>query len=405
MIKNITIISFVLKNIYDMFLTYLNIKGQDRELPENVKDVYNEEEFNKWKQYNKENIKLGIIEDVLSFILNFVLLVFNIYALFFYSFNGNDYFRYFYVVLILSILSSIISIPINYYDTFVIEEKYGMNKTTIKTFILDILKPFPIEIIMTLLPVYIIKFLYDKYGNNGALIIIFSIVAISLLLSVFIMQLLKIFNKFTPLEDSELKDKLINLCEKYNIKVKKIVVKDASRRTTNANAFCTGLGKKKTISLDDNLLNNYSTNQIIAVFAHEFAHAKNKHTIKQLPLGIFRIVLILSLIIFLLNFNELSFAFGFNETNYLIIFLILGILIWPIDIILDFISNCISRCYEYEADLFAAKEGFGEDLISALKQLNKESLSTINPHPLIVKLTYSHPTLSQRISAIRKQKD
>ena len=214
------------------------------------------------------------------------------------------------------------------------------------------------------------------------------------------MQLLKIFNKFTPLPDGELKDKLTALCEKYDIKVKKIVVRDASRRTTKANAFCTGFGKRKTISLDDNLVNNYTSDQIVAVFAHEFAHAKYKHVLKTLPFGIFKTVLMLAMFIVLLNFESVSLAFGFAERNYFIAFLVIGTIMWPIDVLLDYIGNYLSRKHEYEADAFAAKEGYGDELISALKKLSKESLSNINPHPLIVKLTYSHPTLSERITAI-----
>ena len=400
MIKVIVIVAFLLREVYEWILTYIDIKGADRPLPDNVKDVYNEEEFNRWKAYNKENLKLGIFEDITEKTFNLCLLVFNVYAVVFYSFDVNDYFRYLYLIILLALTTTIISIPFDYYDTFVIEEKYGMNKSTKLTFVLDILKSLILGVVLSFLFVVIIKYLYDRFGNKGAILIILAVLGIVLLLAVFIMQLLKLFNKFTPLEDGELKDKLIALCEKYDIKVKKIVVKDASRRTTRANAFCTGLGKKKTISLDDNLVNNYTIDQIIAVFAHEFAHAKYKHTIKILPFGIFKSIFTVVIIIVFLNFEGLSIAFGFREQNYMMVLVALGIIMWPIDEVFDYIANALSRKHEYEADAFAAKEGYGKELIDALKKLNKESLSDINPHPLIVKLTYSHPTLSERISAI-----
>ena len=402
MIKYIIIISLILKTIYDFFITYLDIKGSERPLPENVKDVYNEEEFNKWKSYNKENIRLGIVDDICEFVLSFILIAFNIYALLFYVFDTNDYVRYLWLISILAIISLILSIPFDYYDTFVIEEKYGFNKSTKITFVLDKIKGLLVGVVLSFIPIVIIKYLYDKYGNEGALLIVVVVVLFSLVIAILIMQLLKVFNKFTPLSDGELKNKLIALCEKYDIKVKKIIVKDASRRTTKANAFCTGFFKKKTISLDDNLVNNYTTDQIVAVFAHEFAHAKFKHTIKVLPFAIFRIIFTVLIFILLLNFKTIYYAFGFQEINYVVAFLIVGLITWPIDIILDFISNYLSRKHEYEADSFAAKEGYGEDLISALKKLSKESLSDINPHPLIVKLEYSHPTLSERIAAIEE---
>ena len=400
MLKTVVIILFILKEVYDGILTYIAIKGADRPLPENVKDVYNEEEFNRWKAYNKENIRLGIFNSVVDFILKFFLLLLNVYAVLFYVFNINDYMKYLWLVFILAIISLVIDIPFDYYDTFVIEEKYGMNRSTKLTFILDKIKGLVVNVALSYIPIAIIKYLYDRFGNNGAILIIISIVGITLLIAICIMQLLKIFNKFTPLPDGELKDKLTALCEKYDIKVKKIVVRDASRRTTKANAFCTGFGKRKTISLDDNLVNNYTSDQIVAVFAHEFAHAKYKHVLKTLPFGIFKTVLMLAMFIVLLNFESVSLAFGFAERNYFIAFLVIGTIMWPIDVLLDYIGNYLSRKHEYEADAFAAKEGYGDELISALKKLSKESLSNINPHPLIVKLTYSHPTLSERITAI-----
>ena len=402
MIKVIAIILFVLKELYGSFLTYIRIKGTDRELPDNVKDVYDEEEFNRWKSYKKENIRLGIINDIVGFILNISLISFNLYAALFYVFNVNDYLKYLWLLAITAIIGLVVSLPTDYYDTFVIEEKYGFNKSTKMTFALDKIKSLILGVIVSSIPIFIIKYLYDKFGNRGAILIILSLIAVSLILALCVMQILKIFNKFKPLEDGELKDRIIALCEKYDIKVKRIVVKDASRRTTKANAFCTGFGKKKTISLDDNLVNNYSIDEIVAVFAHEFAHAKYKHTLKTLPFGIFRMVFLLVVFIVLLNFESISLAFGFREMNYMIVLLVLGLIIWPIEILLDYIANLLSRKHEYEADAFTAKEGYGEMLISALKKLNKESLSDINPHPLIVKLTYSHPTLSERITAIRK---
>ena len=402
MLKIIVIIFDILKEAFDSFLLYLSIKNVDAKLPENVKDVYNEEEYNNWKKYDAENNRLTIISGMVDFIVFIAFLTFDLYAKIFYMLDVNSYLRYFWLIFIISILSTIISLPFSYYDTFVIEEKYGLNKSTKQTFFLDLIKTFFINLLLMYVVIVIIKFLYEKFGNVGGILIIITIVGISLLIAAGIMLLLKIFNKFKPLEDGELKEKLIALCDKYDIKVKKIVIRDASRRTTRANAFCTGIGKKKTISLDDNLVNNYTVDQIVAVFAHEFAHAKYKHSIKMLPLGIINVVVVLAIIILLFSFDGISVAFGFSELNYLIIFLVFGILSWPFGIINDYFTNSISRKHEYEADAFAAREGYGEELIASLKKLNKESLSDINPHPLIVKLEYSHPTLSERITAIKK---
>ncbi|MBQ2204697.1 MAG: hypothetical protein II411_02230, partial [Lachnospiraceae bacterium] len=140
MIKVIAIILFVLKELYGSFLTYIRIKGTDRELPDNVKDVYDEEEFNRWKSYKKENIRLGIINDIVGFILNISLISFNLYAALFYVFNVNDYLKYLWLLTITAIIGLVVSLPTDYYDTFVIEEKYGFNKSTKMTFSLDKIK-------------------------------------------------------------------------------------------------------------------------------------------------------------------------------------------------------------------------------------------------------------------------
>ncbi|MDO4939798.1 MAG: M48 family metallopeptidase [Lachnospiraceae bacterium] len=399
--KIFVIISYLLCTAFAMFKRRLADSYVDRELPENIRDVYNEDEYNRWKAYRKEGQNLSRIEKVVTSILLLCFLLFNLHSKVFYAINANDYVRYLFALTVINLISDIISLPFDYYDTFVIEEKYGLNTSTKKTFFLDAIKEFIIGMVLSYGLLVLIMLLYNRFGNVGIIWICLAIVAISLLISIFAMTFLSIFNKFSPLEDGELKTKLLDLCGKYGIKVKKIVVKDASRRTTTANAFCTGLGNTKTISLDDNLIKDYTTDQIVAVFTHEFAHAKFKHIFKSLPFGILRTVLIIAALGIIFNIPALYTAFGFTTLNYMMAIQCLGYFTWPFSTLLDLISNKISRNHEYQADAFAAEEGYGEDLISSLKKLCKESLSNINPHPWIVKLDYSHPTLSQRIEAIR----
>lgn len=398
--KLIICISLVIKFLYDEFLTYLDYSYIDKELPENVKDVYNEDEYKKWKAYQNEGKYIGLAEDVIDFLLIFCFIIFNIHSKIFYMFDVSDELRYLYSIIFFSIASLVIDIPFDYYDTFVIEEKYGFNKSTKLTFFLDIVKSFILSTALTYVVLIVIKILYERFGNIGLIYIICFMLLLSLIIVLLVMPIMKIFNKFKELEDGELRQKLEALCEKYNVKVKKIVIKDASKRTTKSNAFCTGLGKRKTISLDDNLVNNFSTDEIVAVFAHEFAHAKYKHMLKSLPFGIFRTIFNILMVGVLLNYKNIFVEFGFNDINYMFAFVIYGYLIWVIDEILDLFSNVLSRKHEYEADAFAAKEGYGVELIKSLKKLYKEDFSDINPHPLVVKLSYSHPTLSQRIQAI-----
>lgn len=401
MLKIIIILMFILMKGFEFTVERVNHICQGKELPENVKDVYDADEYDKWRNYENDSEKFSIISELVSIAFSLILLVTNAYAWMFRMLPGfNEYIQSLIVILALSVMTTIISVPFKYYDTFVIEEKYGMNKTTRTTFWLDVLKEFIISIIIVFLFTAIVMFLFDTFGNTAIILATVVMLVISLVLALIIIPLMRIFNKFTPLEDGELKDKLIGLCEKYGLKVKKIVVKDASRRTTKFNAFCTGLGKFKTISLDDNLVNNFEDDEIVAVFAHEFAHARYKHIIKSLPFSLFRTLITFAVLGLLLNYSGLCMAFGFDGVNYFFALQLLSIISWPLTKLLDIVSNYISRKHEYQADAFAAKEGYGDKLIAALKRLSKEALSDINPHPVKVVLDYSHPTLSQRITAI-----
>ena len=404
MIKWLLIFSFILEKVVDGVIHYLDSKYMEKSLPENVKDVYNEEEYLNWKSYEKEGGRLDFISDLISTGLLFLFLAFNWYAGIFDFLSVYPlYLQYLFFIIIMIAMMLPIELPFDYYNTFVIEEKYGLNNMTKRTFWLDQLKDFLIALGVSYGIFVILIFSFERFGNLAIVVAIIAIVVVSLVVAALIVPLMRIYNKFTPLRDEELLQKLHALCEKYQVEVKKVVVKDASRRTTKSNAFCAGIGKKKTISLDDNLVNNYSSDQIVAVFAHEFAHARGKHVWKSLPFGLFRTVLIMVALGIVLNFPVLFQAFGFQETNYFFAMTLIEMISWPLTMLLAAIGNYISRKHEYEADAFAAREGYGEALIGALKQLSKESLSDINPHPLVVKLEYDHPTLSQRIAAIREE--
>lgn len=399
--KALIIVLFVLNSVYDFFMIKLSFSDTDRPLPDNVKDVYDEQRYKLYKAYKKESGKVELASAVVSFVINLAFLVFNVYATVFDLFDGlNIYLQYFLLIVVFDVFTTIVKTPFSYHDTFTIEEKFGMNKTTKKTFFLDKLKGFVLGIILSMAIISIMIFFFSRFGIQAIIWTAAAIVALSLLLSTLVLPLLKLFNKFTPLEDGELKDKLLALCDKYHVQVKRIVVKDASKRTTKANAFCTGM-KKKTISIDDNLLNNFTTDEIVAVFAHEFAHAKYKHVLKTLPFSLLQSILSIVIFGLILSVNQFFTPFGFTHANYFFALIVLDALLWPFSNLSGTAMNYISRKHEYEADAFAAKEGYGEALISALKRLVNESLSEINPHPWIVKTTYSHPTLSQRITAVR----
>ena len=405
MVRTVAIVMSVTKSIYD-FVTFLLAAGMwKKPLPENVKDVYSKEEYEKYIRYKKDCTRSDIESMVLSFILDLMFLVCNVYSAVFNSFaSWNIYPRYILMIFIFAVIDQIVSIPFAYYDTFVIEEKYGMNRTTKKTFLLDRIKSFIVSAILTSLLISVIIFFFTRFGIKAVVWTAGAVMVFSLVANLLLMPFMRLFNTFTPLEEGELRDRLTALCTKYGVKVKRIVVRDASRRTTKANAFCSGL-KKKTISIDDNLMDNFTTDEITAVFAHEFAHAKYRHVLKSLPFSLISSVILIAAFGVLLEFPALFTAFGFETANYFFAFLLLGTITWPVTIPFNTFLNYISRKHEYEADAFAAKEGYGEALISALKRLVSESLSSVNPHPWIVLTEYSHPTLSQRIESIRKKEN
>ena len=405
MLKIILIISFVLEQIFDFVLVKLNDSYVKKPLPENVRDVYDEQKYNKWINYRNECKRLSAIDSLVSGGITLILLIFNLHSAIFDLINMNMYLKYIVYILIFTALSTILSLPFEYYQNFKIEEKYGFNKSTKKTFWLDQIKSLLIETVLMFVLFLAVMFLFETFGNIGILIVCALVILFNVGVSMLSLPIMKIFNKFTPLEEGELRTGLLSLCDKYNVQVKDIYVMDASRRTTRANAFCTGLSKKKTISLDDNLVNNYTTEQIVAVFAHEFGHAKYKHILRSIWFSFFRIIILILALGVILNVTSICRAFGFSDINYYFAFTALTMISWPVSKIFDLISNSISRKFEYQADAFAAKEGYADGLISALKKLCGDALTNLNPHPFIVKLEHSHPTLSQRIASINKNRN
>ena len=398
--KGIIILSVVLWDFYQSFLVRLNDLAAKRPLPENVKDVYDEAEYKRFVDYRTDNKKLSVIRSTIATLFTLIFLITDLYAMAFDRLPGNDYVKTILLLLIFETISYVVSIPFGYYDTFVIEERYGMNKSTKKTFVLDQIKEYVIGIVLNIGLISLVRLFLLNFGNWGILFTLLAITLVMLVINCFSLTFMKIFNKFTPIEDGELKEELLALCGKYQVSVKAISIMDASRRTTRANAFCTGIGKKKNISLDDNLVNRYSPRQIVAVFAHEFGHAKYKHLPKQVLISILQLAIYVLVIGGMVNVPELFTAFGFEQTNYYFLFVLFSYVSWPFTVILGLVLNFFSRKCEYEADAFAAKEGYGEELVTALKQLSKDSLSNLNPHPWIVALEYSHPTISQRAAAI-----
>ena len=402
--KIISCIIITIVAMFNAFTQYLDWKSMKKRIPENVNDIYDEDTYKKWCCYHKEKCRLTLITTIVSFVTGILAFALNIYALFAELFPNTAFWGMF-AVMILNMLLDIFLLPLEYHDKMKIEDKYGFNRSTKGTFWGDKLKEFLIGLVIFVIIGCIFIFLHQKLGDW--LILAFAIVltVIILLVSFLYPVFSKIFNKFTPLEDGELKDKLEALLTKNGYQVKEIKVMDASKRSTKMNAYFAGFGKMKTIVLYDTLKEAMTTDEICAVFAHEMGHGLHKDTLKSQIMTFVQMFILSVMAWFVVRTPELFTDFGFDKTNYgfaMLVILNVGFaFIMPL---FGLITNYFSRKKEYRADAQAVKEGYGEALISALKKLAKSNYANLSPDPLVVKLTYSHPTLSQRFDAIRRLK-
>ena len=402
----IIISMIVISFIIDKIINNLNAKHFGDALPLEVADVYENEEYKKSQEYKKINFKFSSLTSLFSIAL----------TLLFFFFDGfkfvDDIARnlsdnsivislLFFGTIMLT--SDVLTTPFSYYKTFVIEEEFGFNKTTKKLFWLDKLKGWIMSIIIGGLILSVIIWFYLQTGKNfwlyaWALVALFS-VFMNMFYSTLIVPL---FNKQTPLEDGELKAAIEKFAQKVDFKLDKIFVIDGSKRSTKANAYFSGFGKTKRIVLYDTLINDLTTDEIVAVLAHEVGHYKRKHIIFNLFSSVLLTGLTLYILSLFIDSQLLSNALGVSIPSFHIGLVAFGVLYSPISELTGLFMNYMSRKFEYQADDYA-KEYFGaEPLISSLKKLSKNSLSNLTPHKTYVFKHYSHPTLRERILNLRK---
>ena len=402
--KAMAIAVFVLVYLYNLLLTVIHMRSARNPIPANVSDVYDKETYRRWRSYHAEKSRFEILTSSVSFVIDLLLLAFNVYSAFAGLFP-NVLFVQMFAVLLLSALTSLLMIPFSWHNTMVIEEKYGFNKSTAKTFWADQIKEFLIGLLLMTAIGALLMWVHQALGDWLILAFAILMTLFGLIISFLYPVLSKVFNKFTPLDDGELKEEITALLKKNGYQVRAIKVMDASRRTTKSNAYFTGFGKMKTIVLYDTLVESMTAKEICAVFAHEMGHGLHKDTLKNQVFSFLQMAVLGVLAWLTLRTPALFAAFGFNEVNYgFAMILIMSVEFALIAPLFGLISNYFSRKAEYRADAQAVKEGYGAELISALKKLARQNYSDLAPSPLLVKLEYSHPTLSQRISAIESSK-
>lgn len=401
-IITILVFNFVLERV----LEYVNSRRFQNELPDEIKDVYDQERYKKSQEYKKENYRFSIITSTFSFLLVLGMFLFNGFA-FADAIARNISSHIILVTLlffgILMFVFDLITTPFSLYDTFVIEEKFGFNKTTVKTFILDKLKGWLLSAIIGGGLLAVIVWFYLKTTVYFWLYAWALIGTFSIFMSMFYSNLIvPLFNKQTPLEEGDLREKILEFSQKAGFKLKNIYVIDGSKRSTKANAYFTGLGSKKRIVLFDTLIQDLEKNEIVAVLAHEIGHYKKRHTVTGLVISIIQTGVILYILSLLIGNPVLSAALGTSQPSFHIGMIAFGVLYSPISTILGLGMNVISRKHEYQADRYAGDRYEPESLIEALKKLSRKNLSNLTPHPVYVFFHYSHPPLLQRIRALMK---
>ena len=408
-IIGLVIFNFLFSNILD----YINHKNWKDKIPPELEDFYDKEKYKKAKLYSISKSKIGLLSSIISFLFVISLLLFNGYGFLnqlvysdslnlFLPFEINTSFaRSGVFFLILFILNSLISIPFSYYNTFIIEEKYGFNKTSKSTFFLDIIKSTILSILIGGFLLFAALYLYDNINEGFWLWLWIGLSLLMVFINMFYADLIvPIFNKLKPLNNVELRKKIENYSKDVGYLLKNIYVIDGSKRSTKANAFFSGLGPRKTIALYDTLIEKHTENELVAVLAHEVGHFKKKHVLSGLLMSVIQIGIMAFFFELCLKLPEISIALGGLDTNFHLGLIGFSIIFSPISMISSILMNYVSRKNEFEADAYAKETFNGEDLSLALKKLSVDSLSNIYPHPLYVFFHYSHPPLIQRLRAL-----
>ncbi len=396
---------FLGETILTKFLGYLNTTRWSDELPEELEGIYDAKKYAKSQQYERTKYKFGWITSMFTFTIMLLVLVFG-------GFGWLDQFLRQYtenpIVLALaffgsiSVISTIIGLPFSYYSTFVIEERFGFNKMTKVLFFTDMIKWLVLSALIGWPLLALVVWIYGLVGTSFWIYAWGIATVFSLFMMMFYSSLIvPLFNKQTPLEDGELRDAIEWFAKKVGFTGTDIYVIDGSKRSSKANAYFSGFGPKKRIVLFDTLIKDLSTEELVAVLAHEIGHYKKKHTLQMLAMSIVQTGVILFVFSLALSVPQVSEALGGVQSFHLgaVAF---GILFTPISMLFGMLSSVFSRKNEYEADAYARENFGGEALQNALIKLSRNNLSNLRPHPAYEFFYYSHPTVLKRLKALKK---
>lgn len=400
----IIVIIISLNYLLSLCLTFLNWSNLSEKQPKELEGLYDDDKYKRSQQYEKDKSKLSLTSETFSFLISVAFLFYGGYGwlneiVANYTTDITWSTLLFFGILVLA--SDILGLPFQIYGTFVLEEKYGFNRTTLKTFISDKLKGYILGSLLggSLLALFII--LYQFIGTDFWMYMLLVFALFMIVMNMFYASwILPLFNKLTPLPDGEVRTAIEAYCKKNNFGLSNLFVMDGSKRSAKANAFFSGMGSKKKIVLFDTLVNNYSTDELVAVLAHEVGHYKKKHTTLGLILGLIQVAIMLFLLSRFISNGLFSEALGATEYSLALSLIAFTLIYSPLSLVISLLMNLLSRKNEFEADAYARSTYKADALISALKKLSTDSLSNLTPHPLYVFFYYSHPPLYERVRAL-----
>lgn len=416
-----TLLIVVLTLIMEMTISLLNYRHRSQPIPENVRDVYDEAQYSRWLDYTMETHRLGMVSRVVNSAALIGMLIFKGFpylAQLADALTSHEILRVLYFLGLVYLLQYVLNLGFKLYRTFGIESRYGFNAMTARVFIQDQIKSIALGMMLgggllySLLWLYFSLFEASSLSGGGAswipvwltswlLIVLVTLIVNLLYTKVFI----RLFNTLSPLTEGPLYDRIVELAATTGYAIREISVMNASKRSTRLNAFFSGFGRFKHIVLYDTLVEKCGTEEVVAVLAHEIGHARHKDVLRNFMMSVIQIGATLALLFYFLTASGgWSQSFGFETPHIGFALLHFGILTDPLGFLLGIPLTAFSRKAEYAADGFAASTTHGPAMIRALKILARENFSNLTPHPLAVKLTYTHPPISQRIEAIERMK-
>ncbi len=403
----IILLALILNYLIDIISDYLNLSALKKELPKEFDGIYDQERYAKSQEYTKVTTRFGVIISTFSLLLLlgfWFLGGFNWLDVIVRSWGFSELITGLLFIGILVIGNTVISLPFSIYRTFVIEERFGFNKTSPTTFIADLFKGLLLTVLLggPLLAGLLYFFMYAgsfAWLYAWATVVIFTLI-IQYIAPTWIMPL---FNKFEPLEDGQLRSEIMKTADKADFPLKGVFKIDGSKRSSKSNAFFTGFGKNKRIALYDTLIEKHTVAELVAILAHEIGHYKKKHIVKGMVISVLHTGVLLALLQFFLSSEGLFDAFYMENMSVYAGLIFFGLLFTPVEMILSIFMNILSRKHEFEADAFAADTTREpEVMIDALKKLSAHNLSNLTPHPFYVFMNYSHPPALVRIQALRQ---